>query len=77
MKSADGVRKSLGIVGGGGNYPRRRFAQSSVFPRSRRLHYVSTNWEVFGVSRGLVRTGSVVASDGAITTCDHNSHAVS
>ena len=43
-------------------------AASTMSPRTGRF---------LGVSRGLVRTGSVVASDGAITTCDHNSHAVS
>ena len=52
ITSAD-LQKSLGIVGGGGNYPGRRLAQSSPFPRSRRLHYLSTNGEVLG---GVART---------------------
>src|SRR5687767_11452329 len=39
-------------------------AASTISPRTGRF---------LGVSRGLRRTGSVVASDGAITTCDHNS----
>jgi hypothetical protein len=43
-------------------------AASTMSPRTGRF---------LGVSRGLLRTGSVVASDGTTTTCDHNSHAVS
>jgi len=43
-------QKSLGIVGGGGNYPGRGLAQSSVFPRSRRLHYVSTSLSAIATS---------------------------
>jgi hypothetical protein len=53
---AEGIEQDASrryFLGGGGNYPGRRLAQSSVFRRSRRLHYVSTNWEVFG---GLART---------------------
>jgi hypothetical protein len=53
VRSVRRPQQSLGIGGGGGNYPGRRLAQSSLFPRSRRLHYVSTNWEVFG---GVART---------------------
>jgi uridylate kinase len=55
VRSVRRPQKSLGIVGGGGNYPGRRLAQNSVFPRSRRLHYVSTNWGVFG---GLATTSA-------------------
>jgi hypothetical protein len=46
-------QKSLGIVGGGGNHTRREMAERTAISYFRRLHYLSTNWEVFG---GVART---------------------
>jgi hypothetical protein len=48
-----GLKKSLGIVGGGGNCARRQTAERTAIRCSRRLHYLSTNWEVLG---GVART---------------------
>lgn len=51
----DGRNKSvLGIVGGGGNYPERRLAQSSLFSRSRRLPVERLTQH--SVARGLARS---------------------
>jgi hypothetical protein len=75
VRSVRRPQKSLGRVEGGGNYPGRRLAQSPLCPRSRRHHYLSTNREDSWGGGGVLDW--IGCGDGAIATCDHNSHAVS